>query len=53
MIGSRAFHALTFDSRRFDCGSKLRFVEATLAPALEREGMGADVRAIAERMLKG
>ena len=51
MIGQQPFHAVTFAGRRFDCGSKLGFVEATLALALEREDMGADVRAIAERLL--
>lgn len=51
MIGSQAFHAVTFNGRRFDCGSKAGFVEATLALALEREDMGEEVRAIAERLL--
>ncbi|RIV83486.1 UTP--glucose-1-phosphate uridylyltransferase [Aurantiacibacter xanthus] len=51
MIGTQPFHAVTFAGRRFDCGSKLGFVEATLALALEREDMGADVRAMAERLL--
>jgi len=51
MIGQQAFHAVTFAGRRFDCGSKLGFVEATLALALEREDMGAEVRAMAERLL--
>ncbi len=51
MIGSQPFHAVTFAGRRFDCGSKLGFVEATLALALEREDMGAEVRAMAERLL--
>ena len=51
MIGTQPFHAVTFDGRRFDCGSKTGFVEATLALALEREDMGAEVRAIAERLL--
>jgi len=51
MIGTQPFHAVTFDGRRFDCGSKLGFVEATLALALEREDMGADVRAMAQRLL--
>jgi UTP--glucose-1-phosphate uridylyltransferase len=51
MIGQQPFHAVTFAGRRFDCGSKLGFVEATLALALEREDMGADVRAMAERLL--
>ena len=52
MIGSQPFHAVTFEGRRFDCGSKTGFVEATLALALEREDMGAEVRAIAERLLR-
>ncbi|VVT02510.1 UTP--glucose-1-phosphate uridylyltransferase GalU [Erythrobacter sp. EC-HK427] len=51
MIGQQPFHAVTFDGRRFDCGSKTGYVEATLALALEREDMGAEVRAIAERLL--
>jgi UTP--glucose-1-phosphate uridylyltransferase len=51
MIGMQPFHAVTFSGRRFDCGSKTGFVEATLALALEREDMGAEVRRIAERLL--
>ncbi|KLI65210.1 UTP--glucose-1-phosphate uridylyltransferase GalU [Aurantiacibacter marinus] len=51
MIGTQPFHAVTFEGRRFDCGSKLGFVEATLALALQREDMGADVRAMAQRLL--
>jgi len=51
MIGQQPFHAVTFEGRRFDCGSKTGFVEATLALALEREDMGADIRGIAERLL--
>jgi UTP--glucose-1-phosphate uridylyltransferase len=51
MIGTQPFHAVTFAGRRFDCGSKTGFVEATLALALEREDMGAEVRAMAERLL--
>jgi UTP--glucose-1-phosphate uridylyltransferase len=51
MIGRQPFHAVTFGGRRFDCGSKTGFVEATLALALEREDMGAEVRRIAERLL--
>ena len=52
MIGDQPFHAVTFDGNRYDCGSKLGFVEATLALALERDDMGADVRAMAQRLLK-
>jgi UTP--glucose-1-phosphate uridylyltransferase len=51
MIGQQPFHAVTFNGRRFDCGSKAGFVEATLALALERSDMGAEVRAMAERLL--
>ena len=52
MIGTQPFHAVTFAGRRFDCGSKLGFVEATLALALERDDIGAEVRVLAERLLK-
>ena len=51
MIGDQPFHAVTFDGRRFDCGSKTGFVEATMALALEREDMGADIRAMMHRLL--
>ena len=51
MIGTQAFHAVTFAGRRFDCGSKLGFVEATLALALERPDMADEVRAMAQRLL--
>ncbi|MBY6127485.1 UTP--glucose-1-phosphate uridylyltransferase GalU [Qipengyuania aquimaris] len=51
MIGNQAFHAVTFQGNRYDCGSKTGFVEATLALALERDDMGSEVRAIAERLL--
>jgi UTP--glucose-1-phosphate uridylyltransferase len=52
MIGQQPFHAVTFGGRRFDCGSKTGFVEATLALALARDDIGADVRAMAERLLR-
>ena len=51
MIGSQPFHAVTFAGRRFDCGSKTGFVEATLAMALERPDMADEVRAMALRLL--
>ncbi|MBX7460273.1 UTP--glucose-1-phosphate uridylyltransferase GalU [Qipengyuania huizhouensis] len=51
MIGNQPFHAVTFAGSRYDCGSKTGFVEATLALALQREDMGEEVRAIAERLL--
>ena len=51
LIGDQPFHAVTFDGKRYDCGSKLGFVEATLALALQREDMGDSVREIAQRLL--
>ena len=51
MIGTQAFHAVTFAGKRYDCGSKVGFVEATLALALARPDMEADVRAIMKRLL--
>ena len=51
MIGQQPFHAVTFAGRRFDCGNKTGFVEATLALALEREDMADEVRAMAMRLL--
>ncbi|KPF63822.1 UTP--glucose-1-phosphate uridylyltransferase [Porphyrobacter sp. AAP60] len=52
MIGTQPFHAVTFDGARYDCGSKVGFVEATLAIALARPDMGDQVRAIAIDLLK-
>ncbi|MDP3550286.1 MAG: UTP--glucose-1-phosphate uridylyltransferase GalU [Novosphingobium sp.] len=51
MIGQQPFHAVKFDGRRFDCGSKVGFVEATLSLALERPDMADEVRAIMRRLL--
>lgn len=38
------FHGFRFDGRRFDCGSKVGYLEANVAFALEREDMGERVR---------
>ncbi|HQS95027.1 MAG: UTP--glucose-1-phosphate uridylyltransferase [Novosphingobium sp. 17-62-19] len=51
MIGQQPFHAVKFAGRRFDCGSKAGFVEATLSLALERSDMADEVRAIMRRLL--
>lgn len=52
MIGEQPFHAVTFAGKRYDCGSKTGFIEATLALALEREDIGAEVRRLAKRLLE-
>ncbi len=51
MIGQQPFHAVTFAGKRYDCGNKIGFVEATLAVALERPDMRDEVRAMAKRLL--
>jgi UTP--glucose-1-phosphate uridylyltransferase len=52
MIGNQPFHAVTFDGKRYDCGSKVGYIEANLAIALERPDMADEVRAIAVNLLK-
>lgn len=51
MVGRQPFHAVPFNGRRFDCGSKVGFVEATLVLALERKDIADDVRNLATRAL--
>jgi UTP--glucose-1-phosphate uridylyltransferase len=51
LIGQQPFHAVTFAGQRFDCGSKVGFVEATLAIALDRSDIGEEVRTIAKKLL--
>ena len=51
MIGTQPFHAVTFDGARYDCGSKIGYLEANLAVALKRPDMAGEVRAMAQRLL--
>jgi UTP--glucose-1-phosphate uridylyltransferase len=50
MIGQQPFHAVTFAGRRYDCGSKAGFVEATLELSLARPDMAEDTRALIRRL---
>jgi len=51
MIGQQPFHGMTFDGKRYDCGSKQGYVEANLALALAHPEIGADTREMAQRLL--
>tara|TARA_R110001599_G_scaffold83334_1_gene223939 strand:+ start:115 stop:984 length:870 start_codon:yes stop_codon:yes gene_type:complete len=51
MIGKQPFHGMTFNGKRYDCGSKLGYVEANLAMALAHPEIGSDIRAMAEKLL--
>ena len=42
----QAFHGLRFEGRRFDCGDKLGFLEATIALGLQHPELGPGLRRI-------
>ncbi|MFL6735307.1 MAG: UTP--glucose-1-phosphate uridylyltransferase [Sphingomicrobium sp.] len=44
LIGDQPFHAVKVDAVRHDCGDRLGYVKATLALALQRGDIGAQVR---------
>ncbi len=44
--GGQAFHGLRFEGRRFDCGDKLGFLEATVALGLQHPELGPGLRKI-------
>lgn len=46
LIGKQPFHGLRFDGTRYDCGSRLGFLEANIAFALQDREIGADVEKI-------
>ena len=45
-IGELPFHGFRFEGVRYDCGNKAGFLEATVAFALERDDLAADMRRI-------
>ncbi|MCW4461905.1 UTP--glucose-1-phosphate uridylyltransferase GalU [Sphingomonas sp. BT-65] len=44
LIGRQAFHGVTFQGRRFDCGDKSGFVTATVAFAMEQREIAPALR---------
>lgn len=50
LVGSAPFHAVVIDGTRYDCGSKIGYLEATVALALERQDLG-DVEEVFRRVL--
>jgi UTP--glucose-1-phosphate uridylyltransferase len=53
MIGAMPFHAMTYSGGRYDCGSRLGFLEANVAVALHRVDTAGETRALLGRLLKG
>jgi len=50
LVGSTPFHAVVIDGTRYDCGSKIGYVEANVALALERTDLG-NVEEVVRRAL--
>jgi UTP--glucose-1-phosphate uridylyltransferase len=51
MRDEQPFHAVRFDGTIYDCGSKLGFLTANVALALEREDLAADFKREVRRLL--
>jgi UTP--glucose-1-phosphate uridylyltransferase len=49
--GKQPFHAVRFDGTIYDCGSKLGFLTANVALALEREDLAAEFKREVKRLL--
>lgn len=52
MIGTKPFHGLRVQGTRYDCGSKLGFLEANMAMALARDEFSEDLRKVMTDLLK-
>ncbi|MEK9725687.1 MAG: UTP--glucose-1-phosphate uridylyltransferase GalU [Rhodospirillaceae bacterium] len=50
-IGDIPFHGLRFDGRRFDCGTKIGFVAANVAFAIDREDINCEVRDLVRTLI--
>ena len=46
LIGKQPFHGLRYDGQRYDCGSRLGFIEANIAYALQDPEIGDRVKEI-------
>ncbi len=49
LIGRQPFHALRFEGKSYDCGSRLGFIEANIAFSLDDPGIGKQVKEIINR----
>jgi UTP--glucose-1-phosphate uridylyltransferase len=52
-IGKQPLHAMVYKGRRYDCGSRIGFLEANVAISLHRPDTRAESRAVIERLLGG
>lgn len=52
MLPETSFHGLRFDGQRYDCGSRIGFVEANLAYAMNNPELRGRMRSILQRYLQ-
>lgn len=52
LMREEGFKGLRFEGTTYDCGSKIGFLGANLAYALDREDLGPELRALAEPLLR-
>ncbi len=50
LADTQAFHGVRFDGRTYDCGSKIGFLAANIAFALQREDLAPALRAEAKKL---
>lgn len=53
LANQQPFYGLKFEGRSFDCGSKIGFLTANVAYALERKDLGPQVREEFKKLLNG
>lgn len=51
LMQTQDFHAVEYDGQSYDCGSKLGYLRASIAYALNDPALGADARAVAQNVL--
>lgn len=51
LMGSQDFHACAYEGRSFDCGSKVGFLAANVAFALERDDVGEEFREAVKKLI--
>jgi UTP--glucose-1-phosphate uridylyltransferase len=51
LLATQDFHAVKYDGRAFDCGSKLGFLLANVAYALDRPELGETLRAEIKKLI--
>lgn len=53
LLGEKPVHAFAFEGERFDCGSKLGYLQATVAYGLSHDRIGADFRRYLQEAVRG